>query len=52
MKYQVFIFFLISNMKIKFMTSKFLKFQVVQRKMSTSVNLLAARTKLSYLAYS
>jgi len=53
MKYQVFIFFLISNMKIKFITSKFLKFQqVVQRKMSTSVNLLAARTTVSYLAYS
>ena len=30
MKYQVFIFFLISNMKIKFITSKFLNFQIVQ----------------------
>ena len=31
MKYQVFIFFLISNMKIKFITSKFPNFQIVQK---------------------
>jgi len=30
MKYQVFIFSLISNMKIKFITSKFLNFQIVK----------------------